>query len=523
MPTANRKAVHHNEKEKHMLSRKLSKAMFAATTTALTMQAAAYSVTAQVYNPSHLHHRYQVVDVGTLGGPQSKTFGLIGSLNGIGGFATDADTSMQFPAQDVNLYFSGVYDGYASHGAQWRRQGLRDLGTLRGGSNSGIGSINDLGQVAGASDNGTVDPLAGVWEVHAVLWTDNAIHDLGTLGGYESIAFSVNNWSQVTGGALNTVPDSYTSFFGISGATQIHTFLWKNGRMNDLGTLGGPDSVAYNINNAGQIAGESFTGSAVNLTTGLPTLDVFLWEGNHMRDLGTLGGVLSFESWLNRFGQVVGSSDLAGDQVFHPFLWSHGRLQDLGTLGGNYGSANWVNDAGEVVGYATLPGDQSNDPFLWKNGTMIDLGLPPGATCASATAINSQQQIVGISGICGGPDGGGFLWENGGPIVDLNSVISPGSGLQIIAAQNISDDGEIACNATLPNGDVHAVLLIPCDNNHPGVCDDYSEIDTSNSPVLLSRPGAAEQVGGESIVRRLWQLRSGRHAAALHVSVIRSN
>jgi hypothetical protein len=145
------------------------------------------------------------------------------------------------------------------------------------------------------------------------------------------------------------------------------------------------------------------------------------------------------------------------------------------------------------------------------------------ARVLGTSLLEDRNVEIGISGICGGPDGGGFLWENSGPIVDLNSLIFPGSGLQIIAAQNISDDGEIACNATLPNGDVHAVLLIPCDQDHPGACDDYSEIDTSNSQVLASRPRIVEQLGEESIVQRLWQMRSRRHTAALHESATPSN
>lgn len=427
-------------------------------------------LSAQNNTPSNNNRpRYRVVDVGTLGGPDSMTFGLTGSLNAQGTFVTNADTSTPDPNPNVNLYFSN-YDGYFRHGIRRQHGLVTDLGTLPGGGSSGAQYVNDFGQIAGASMNGQVDPLVGVWEVHAVLWSDGIIRDLGTLGGNESVAFALNDSGQVSGGALNITPDPYVSLFGISGDTQVHAFLWQEGRMRDLGTLGGPDSIAYNINQSGQVAGESFTNSIPNPTTGLPTLDVFLWDGRRLHDLGTLGGTLSFESWLNNRGQVVGSSNLAGDQTYHPFLWDGRMLKDLGTLGGSVGSANWINDAGEVVGYAYVEGDQSAHPFLWKNGRMTDLGLPSGATCANATSINSQGQVVGISGICGGPDGGGFLWENGGPIVDLNSLIPPGSEVQIVAAQNINDNGEIACNGVLSNGDVHAILLVPCDEHDLGGC-----------------------------------------------------
>ena len=107
-------------------------------------------------------------------------------------------------------------------------------------------------------------------------------------------------------------------------------------------------------------------------------------------------------------------------------------LKDLGTLGGDNSSARWINDAGEVVGRATLyPGLINRHGFLWKNGVMTDLGILAGDTCATAYAINSSEQIVGDSGNCGGTNRG-FLWENGGPIVDLQTLVLPGSDVTIL-------------------------------------------------------------------------------------------
>jgi probable HAF family extracellular repeat protein len=95
-------------------------------------------------------------------------------------------------------------------------------------------------------------------------------------------------------------------------------------------------------------------------------------------------------------------------------------------------------------------------------------------------ALNSSTQIVGVSSPCGG-DVHGFLWENGGPIVDLNTLVSPGSGMDIIDAWQINDAGEIAAHGLLPDGDVHALVLLPCDEHHPGQCSDYSLIESSDS------------------------------------------
>jgi probable HAF family extracellular repeat protein len=115
-------------------------------------------------------------------------------------------------------------------------------------------------------------------------------------------------------------------------------------------------------------------------------LDPFLWENGKMIDLGTLGGVEGQMYDLNNRGQAVGWSDLAGDLTAHPFLWDGGTMKDLGTLGGTLGQAWWLNDSGEVVGWATTQGDQALDAFLWRDGVMTDLKTLEGDSASVAEA-----------------------------------------------------------------------------------------------------------------------------------------
>jgi probable HAF family extracellular repeat protein len=217
-------------------------------------------------------------------------------------------------------------------------------------------------------------------------------------------------------------------------------------------------------------------------------------------DLGSLGGTCGFGNTINKRGQVVGQSDLAGDVYFHPFLWERGRLTDLGTLGGNYGSATWLNDAGEIVGYGYYPGDQIFHAILWKNGGMTDLGTVPGDCCSSPSWINSKTQIVGTSGNSDFSVQRAFLWEDGGPIIDLNTVIPSGSPLFLERAFDINDRGEIVGYGLLPNGDSRPFLLIPCGEGDKG-CGD-SAAGTTTTAQNVPAPATHARTAAELRARR---------------------
>ena len=173
--------------------------------------------------------------------------------------------------------------------------------------------------------------------------------DLGTLGGSSSGANAVNNRGQVVGGALNAIPDPFGAtfnqqfifetvpFYFFPVMTQSHAFLWQGGQMQDLGTLGGPDSLAWFVNESGQVAGQSTVDSIPSPTTGVPTVDVFFWDHGKMIDIGNLGGTFSFVAGLNNRGQMTGTMNLRGDAIYHAFFWDDGILTDLPTLGGDFG------------------------------------------------------------------------------------------------------------------------------------------------------------------------------------------
>jgi probable HAF family extracellular repeat protein len=445
--------------------------------------------------------QYRLIDLGTLGGPNSFPSpagqnspgqGVV-MLNNAGRVAGWADTTIPDP-----FCFGGDGLCLITHALRWDNGTLTDLGALPGVNSSAAIAINAGGWVLGESQNGLIEPVTGFPQQRAVVWKGTQLIELGTLGVNAVFPQTLNSVGQVVGNAPNTVPDPF-SLFGLP--TQIRAFLWQNGLMQDLGTLGGPDAVPFSINERGQVAGMSYTNATPNATTGMPTLEPFLWENGKMISLGTLGGTVGSNGaqgsiMINNRGQIIGTSNLAGDQAAHGFVWENGVMTDLGTFGGVNSFPVWINDVGEIVGEADLLGSavsHLHHAFLWKNGVMTDLGTL-GST-SHAEAVNARGQVVGRSRP-GDPATilqHAFLWEEGGPMLDLNSLIPAGSNWVLIDAYNINDRGEILVDA-IPLGTPpvetgqlgHLALLVPCEPDSGQNCSPVSA-NAQNDTALATK------------------------------------
>jgi probable HAF family extracellular repeat protein len=251
----------------------------------------------------------------------------------------------------VALNRSGQVVGFAkvpgdlsfNHAFIAQRNRIQELGTL-GGKYSTARAINEQGQVVG-------DSFTRAGERHGFVWQNGTMRDIAILEkGNTSIACDINSRGQIVGGA-NVEPNG-----------KNHAFLWEKGGMRDLGLLpGGSFSFAQAINEQGLVAGWADSADE--------DIHACLWRNGVIQDLGTLGDSPSAAWSVNGQGQVVGSADDT-HQHPHAFLWEKGHLLDLNSLipaesGWLLCLASRINDRGQIVGQG------------WKDGKIHGFLLTP--------------------------------------------------------------------------------------------------------------------------------------------------
>lgn len=150
----------------------------------------------------HFRH-YKLIDMGTFGG-LSSTYP---SLNNTG--LTVGWSATFIPKlQSSHPFICGGTDGVGTTvtvAFQWQDGILTDLGALPGEHNCSIPSaVNANGEIVGASENGLFDSLTGINQSRAVLWIQDNIEDLGSLGGNQNTAFGIN--ILLLGTIINAMP-----------------------------------------------------------------------------------------------------------------------------------------------------------------------------------------------------------------------------------------------------------------------------------------------------------------------------
>lgn len=350
--------------------------------------------------------------------------------------------------------------------------GLTVLGTLGNPADSEAHGLNNRGSVSGQA-------FLPNSALHAFFWQMGVMTDLGTLGGPDSFVpvgnHTVNDSGVVAGYSETSEQDPNGENFcnpAFTNGLVCAAFASQHGVMTPLPTLGGTNGSAAGINNRGQIAGLAEGPNPDPCSPFALQVSAVVWRNGQVEQvLPPFGGSAATANAINDNGDAVGLSGCVTGNAY-AVLWRRGKAINLGSLGGAFGNIPFdLNNKSQVVGQSDLPGDTIHHGFFWQNGVMTDLGNLPGLPTSLANGINNQGQIVGFSQDANGDDNTAVavLWENGS-IIDLNTVIPPGSPLFLMEAVAINDRGEIAGWGSLSNGDVLPFILTPCGEGGPEGC-----------------------------------------------------
>ncbi len=300
-------------------------------------------------------------------------------------------------------------------------------------------AINNSGQVAGTTASG-----------QAFLYSGGQITDLGIVPGYTSSdGRGINDSGQVVGTLSGNK-------YGTDGA-----FLYSRGTgMIALGAQPSVDSQAFGINDSGQVVGYGSTAGSASAGF-LYTESTGGWT-----DLGNPPGYLVSEAFaISNSGQILADASAAGSGYSAEFLYneSTGAWTALGDA-----DAYAINNSGQVVGdfYDAAAGEIH--AFLSSPGTgMIDLGTPQGGLYSMASGsslaygINNSGQVVGDANVVygDGHSNDAFFYGAQTGMVNLNSLLPPGSGWGLEFANAINDHGQIVGQGYNPEGEQDAFLL----------------------------------------------------------------
>jgi probable HAF family extracellular repeat protein len=273
------------------------------------------------------------------GGPGSGAYlwenGVIRDLGVLPGMRWSSGEDINNSGQVVG--YSSNSDGSEYHAFIWTASGgMQRLAGSLGGCCQLARSINDLGVVAGEAG------LPGDSIAHAVVWENGVMRDVQSFATGSTFPWDLTNSGLVIG----------------QWNPSAAAFGWTSaGGMHVLTGLEGPNDIPIGANDSGQVVGWY-----KRLQTDT-YLKAFLWKNGVIRDLGTLGGNSSVAFAINNAGKVVGRSEVSAKRgtapVFHAFAWTAAEgMKDLGSITSRaWAQAMALNEAGLVVGQTwTQPG-----------------------------------------------------------------------------------------------------------------------------------------------------------------------
>ena len=346
--------------------------------------------------------------------------------------------------------------------------------SVAGQSGSAQYTVTELGDFSARAINNSAT-VVGATVNKAVLFRNGVLTDITPPGGVIAAANGLNDLDQVVGRVF------FCDIVGgncVNGRTRA--FVFNGGTITVLGTLGGRDSEAFGINNAGQIAGWSHTAGPPPGNVG--DEHAFIFQNGVFEDLGAKTTARnSTASSINATGQVSGwGRSTTSDNG--AFRYSAGTFQFFAATG----TAWDINNAGQIVGVMGGNDDGTGSAFLFSGGLLQDLGKPSADyKYALANAVNNAGLIVGFAR----PhflssDGERAFLFSGGTMQDLNNLIPANSGWVLSRAVDINDAGQIVGNG-FKDGQPKAFLLTP------------------TQPLLITEPNSTKAL----VVETIWYLR----------------
>lgn len=135
-------------------------------------------------------------------------------------------------------------------------------------------------------------------------------------------------------------------------------------------------------------------------------------------------------------------------------------MTDIGAWAGNDREswANAVNDQGIAVGIIEPVFGNGWLAFRYESGRMVTMPGLPSADASIPESINEHGQVVGMTRFSDLTEVATLYQED--VAYDLNALIQPGSGWQLLGASDINNRGEIV-GVGLYQGEAHAFLLTP--------------------------------------------------------------
>jgi probable HAF family extracellular repeat protein len=296
-----------------------------------------------------------------------------------------------------------------------------DLENWGGGSgDSSAIAINERGHIVGFSGG------------HGVLWREGHAIDLGLLpSGTAFYPLDINERDEVVGYARILLSG------GEEPESTLHAFVWRNGRIHDLGGLPGGDySVATGINDSGDIVGRS---SSVRGEWGPYYVHAVRWHAGRISELESKD-VLSFAEDITNDGWIVGSRGTPADPVTYTqaVAWKNDGSTVLYP-----GDAMAANERHQAIGNHLDFGAF----VLWTRGEVVKLQKPAGDVSAMAGDMNNRGQVVGWA------DSGAVLWRNAIPSLLPDLALTGRS-----SASGINNRGQIVGSSSLSDIETHAVL-----------------------------------------------------------------